>query len=137
MSTIDRVETSGFGEREIAVVFDREKLARSSLSPFLLASTIDSLTENLPLGKVQTQGFDYLLGVNKQIKDIESLRATIISAGGKTYRLGELAQIYEQDKPEKSNAWQIDNKQQINEVVTFNVYKAAGTSLLPGGKNSV
>lgn len=136
LPTIDRVETSGFGEREIAVVFDREKLARSSLSPFLLSNTIDSLTGNLPLGKVQTQGFDYLLGVNKQIQDIESLRATIISAGGKTYRLGELAQIYEQDKPEKSHAWQIDNQQQINEVVTFNVYKTAGTPIDKNAKIS-
>ena len=35
LSTIDRVETAGFGDREIVVLFNQEKIAQAGLSPFL------------------------------------------------------------------------------------------------------
>lgn len=133
LSTIDRVETAGFGDREIVVLFNQEKINQAGLSPFLLSPIINSLTANQPLGKVATDNFIYTLGINKQISDADSLRSTLIAVNGKSYQLGELATVYEQDKLDKSSAYQMDNSGKLSEVVSFNVYKTPGS---PVDKNA-
>lgn len=136
LSTIDRVETAGFGDREIVVLFNQERIAQAGLSPFLLSPIINNLTTNQPLGKVETTDFIYTLGIDKQISDLDSLRSTLINVNGKTYQLGELATILEQDKLDKSSAYQMDKSGQLSEVVSFNVYKTPGSPIDKNAKIS-
>lgn len=128
-SIIDRVEISGLNEREIVVLADPNKLTNLSIRPPFLAQIITAATGNIPAGNLNVETLNYNVGIDKTVTDVASLRQMPIILNGELFRLGEITEIYEQEKPGNASAFQLDQNGAIGEVITFNVYKIAGAPI--------
>ncbi len=128
-ATLDRVEVTGLSEREIGVFISSEKLREFNLHPVLLNQIIAAASNNSPAGVLELGKLSYNVSLDKTLIDIKSLRELPLMINGQNYLLGEIAEIYEQEKPDVKNSFQLNDKGEIKEVVTLNVYKVAGTPI--------
>ncbi|MBQ6449958.1 efflux RND transporter permease subunit [bacterium] len=128
-ATIDRVEITGVQDREIVVHMDQADIAKYGVNPAALATNIAAATANVPAGSVNLGNYSYSVSIDKEVADIDQLRRMAIILNGVEYQLGDIAHIYEQEKPGNTNSYQLSSDGQVSQVVTLNVYKTAGSDI--------
>jgi multidrug efflux pump subunit AcrB len=124
--TIDRVEVSGLTQREIVVYFDPSTLTNLGLNPALISQIIAAASSTIPAGSVTTGDFSYAVSLSQSVTDIATLRSLPLVINSTTYRLGDLASIYETQKPLTGNAYQASPNGPPSQIVALSVYKVAG-----------
>ncbi|MBQ6154735.1 efflux RND transporter permease subunit [bacterium] len=128
-SLIDRVEISGLQTREIVVHMEPTAMVKYGVHPAVLAQTVAAATSTTPAGSLNLGNMSYAVSLEKQVADIDTLRQMSVILNGVEYQLGDIADIYEQEQPGGTNSYQLHQDGQIQQVVTLNVYKTAGSDI--------
>lgn len=99
---VKKVELIGEQPMKIYVRMSNTKLAELGLSLEQVTSAISSETSVYPSGKAEIQGDNVFLRVTGITKNLDAIRAILINANGKTFRLGDIAQVTQEypDPPE-------------------------------------
>jgi multidrug efflux pump subunit AcrB len=91
---VQKVDILGEQGERIYVDFDKGKLANLGLDPRAIAQSVRDQNEVVPAGAVETSGPRVLLRVDAGYDDVDAVRATTISTGGRSLRLGDIAHVY-------------------------------------------
>ena len=116
---VKKVELIGEEPMKIYVRMSNTKLAELGLSLEQVTSAINSETSVYPSGKADIQGDNVFLRVTGITKNLDAIRAILINAGGKTFRLGDIAQVTQEypDPPEPK--MYVNGKQAIGIAISM------------------
>lgn len=91
------------GERpyQVFVELSSHELSRLGLTPNQVFEAIDAHNRLIPSGQIETSGARIYLRINSDMTDLDQLRTLPLSVDGKTFKLGDIAEIEKgyQDPP--------------------------------------
>lgn len=93
VADVNKVELAGAQDPKIHVEASNAKLASLSIDPALIASTLAAANTVEAAGTVQTASEQLRLAVSGEFDSVESIRNMGIRAGGRTFRLGDIAEV--------------------------------------------
>lgn len=93
VDSVRKVELVGEQTEKIYVEIENSKLAELGLDPNLIASSIQTQNAVTPSGMFETASDNVYLRVSGQLGDLDALRDLPIRAGGRAFRLGDIARI--------------------------------------------
>ncbi len=134
LSTIDRVQTTGFDIQEIVIEISPEKLSEYGISPFELSSLIKKTRASYPAGVVETGRNTFALTIDPAIETIQDIRDLKLSIRGNVVTLSEIASVVERSKVGQKSSYVGTHEEAATQAVTFYVYKTSGTNIDAAGK---
>ena len=93
VENVQKVELIGVQPEQIYVEAARERLAELGIPPDAILSAIRTQEEMTPAGMIETQTDNVYVRVSGAFDDLEAIRALPIAAGGRTFRLGDVASV--------------------------------------------
>ena len=93
IQNIKKVELLGVQPEKITIEVEISKLARLGIDPALIARSVEVQNAMTPSGMLETASDRVFLRVTGMFEKIEDLRNLPIRAGGRTFRLGDIARI--------------------------------------------
>ena len=93
VKNVQKVELIGVQPEKIYVEAARERLAELGIPPDAILAAIRTQEEMTPAGMIETQTDNVYVRVSGAFDDIEAIRALPIRAGGRTFRLGDVASV--------------------------------------------
>ena len=93
VADVNKVELAGAQDPKIHVEASNAKLASLGIDPALIASTLAAANTVEAAGTVQTASEQLRLTVSGEFDSVESIRNMGIRAGGRTFRLGDIAEV--------------------------------------------
>ena len=93
VADVNKVELAGAQDPKIHVEASNAKLASLGIDPALIASTLAAANTVEAAGTVQTASEQLRLAVSGEFDSVESIRNMGIRAGGRTFRLGDIAEV--------------------------------------------
>ena len=93
VENVQKVELIGVQPEKIYVEAARERLAELGIPPDAILSAIRAQEEMTPAGMIETQTDNVYVRVSGAFDDLEAIRALPIAAGGRTFRLGDVASV--------------------------------------------
>ena len=93
VENVQKVELIGVQPEKIYVEAARERLAELGIPPDAILSAIRTQEEMTPAGMIETQTDNVYVRVSGAFDDLEASRALPIAAGGRTFRLGDVASV--------------------------------------------
>lgn len=93
VENVQKVELIGVQPEKIYVEAARERLAELGIPPDAILSAIRTQEEMTPAGMIETQTDNVYVRVSGAFDDLEAIRALPIAAGGRTFRLGDVASV--------------------------------------------
>lgn len=94
VSDVNKVDLIGKQEEKIYVEMSTAKLASLGLDPALIASMLAQTNAVTAAGTVQTTSEQVRLTVGGEFDSVDNIRAIGIHAGGRTFRLGDIADVH-------------------------------------------
>jgi multidrug efflux pump len=91
---VNKVDLVGVQPEKIYVEASNAKLASLGIDPGLIASTLSQTNAVAAAGTVQTTAERVRLTVSGEFDSVEGIRAIGIQAGGRTFRLGDIADVH-------------------------------------------
>jgi HAE1 family hydrophobic/amphiphilic exporter-1 len=98
------IEIIGGAEREIRVELSKARMEGMGIGPDAVAMALRQTNFDFPAGNLAEGGQDLSLKVTSQFADLSQIGETIISAGGRNFRLAEIARITDGSKEQESKA---------------------------------
>ena len=104
---VQKVELVGVQAERIWVEFSSRRLALLGLSPPAIFDVLQRQNAMVPAGAVETAGDRVYLRVSGDFDSVEAVRNTAISVGGRTFRLGDIAEVRRgyADPPTYTMSW--------------------------------
>ena len=93
VKNVQKVELIGVQPEKIYVEAARERLAELGIPPDAILAAIRTQEEMTPAGMIETQTDNVYVRVSGAFDDLEAIRALPIRAGGRTFRLGDVASV--------------------------------------------
>ncbi|MBP2654839.1 MAG: acriflavin resistance protein [Firmicutes bacterium] len=90
---VKKVDLVGVQPEKIYVKMESSKLAQLGIDPGLIVSAVQAQNAMAPSGMLETTSDDVYIRVSGMFEDIEALRSLPIRAGGKSFRLGDIAKV--------------------------------------------
>ena len=90
---VGSVDIAGTADKQIQVQFDTNKLSAYGLTPVELYEQISASSLNIPLGVIRTGGKEVVARFMGEFKNVEDYENMILKSGGKTLRLGDVANV--------------------------------------------
>jgi HAE1 family hydrophobic/amphiphilic exporter-1 len=134
LSSVDKVELSGFDKRIITVTIDPASLATYNVSPTAISSIIQKNSSTFSPGQLSGGKTSFALGIDPSVTNIESLRNMNISVSGKILQLKDIAQIQENSDPKNTQTLFADKDNASKFAVQFFVYKTKSANIDKAGK---
>lgn len=91
--SVQKVELVGEQPEKVYVEVENTKLAELGISPQVIANALKTQNQMTPAGKVETETDDVYLRLSGIFTDVEAIRNMPINAGGKIFRLGDIAKV--------------------------------------------
>jgi len=91
---VKRVELLGVQEEKVWIEVSHAKLATLGLSPLALFDTLQKQNAMTPAGHFDTNSERVSLHVSGQFASVDAIRAIGIQAGGRLFRLGDIAAVH-------------------------------------------
>lgn len=128
LSEVDRVELSGFEEKEIQVLIKPEAISSYQINPIMLSQLITAATTSYPLGSIRTETSSFSLAIDPAVTNIAEIRDLQISIDGRTQPLSNIAQIFEKSKPEERSSFIASHNNTSTQAIKFSVFKVASVN---------
>lgn len=96
MLTVDdvsKVELIGEQSEKVYIEIAKDKLAELGIPPTAIADAVQGQNAMTPAGMMHTESDNVYLRVSGTFDDLESIRNLPISAGGRLFRLGDIASV--------------------------------------------
>ena len=91
--SVQKVELIGEQQEKIYVELDTMKLSELGISPQVIESALKTQNEMTAAGMVDTDSSNVYLRLSGQFEDVKAIEETPISAGGRNFRLGDIAKV--------------------------------------------
>lgn len=121
--SIDRVVVSGLQNREIQIIVTPEKITELGLNYIEIQNTVSSALTSYPSGEIRTDGLYYSVSIDPTINSIEDIRSRVLTINSQIYTLSEIATVQEINSPDEGKSFKASPNNEVEQVVTFNVYK--------------
>ncbi len=129
LSLVDRIELSGFDQREISIKVKPQIIKDLEVSPNELSQIISTSLMSYPAGNVVTQKGSYAITIDKPVKTIDQLRKLNINLNKKDYQLSDLAIIAQNSKPNQTLSYLAKKQENVFPAVTFSIYKTKNADI--------
>ncbi|MBU3949370.1 MAG: efflux RND transporter permease subunit [Proteobacteria bacterium] len=93
ISNIKKVELIGVQPEKITIEVENSKLALLGIDPALIARSVEAQNAMSPSGEMETSSDKVYLRTTGMFEKLEDLQSLPIRAGGRTFRLGDIAGI--------------------------------------------
>ena len=90
---VKKVDLIGVQDERIYVELSHTKLASQGLTPTMIADAIARQNAMAPAGFFETESDRIRLRLSGDLRSVDSIRAVSIVANGRSYRLGDIAQV--------------------------------------------
>ncbi|MCX8008129.1 MAG: efflux RND transporter permease subunit [Patescibacteria group bacterium] len=120
---IDRVSITGLEEREIRIMLNQEKVQEFGFNPLGVSQAIRAGIASYPSGSVETKNNSFAFTIEPTIQSIHDIREIRLSIQGQVVRLGDVAYVSEQSKPQQSIVYIAKDKNSRLQAVTLSVFK--------------
>ena len=90
---VKKIELVGVQDEKIFVEFSHAKLASLGIDPALIIDALQKQNAMVPAGFFETTSDRVRLRVTGELDTVESVRVISVQAGGKLFRLGDLAEV--------------------------------------------
>lgn len=90
---VGSVDIAGTADKQIQIQFDSDKLAAYGLLPTDIYDMVKASSLNLPLGVIKTGGREIVARFMGEFSHLDEFRNMVIKSGGKTLRLGDVADV--------------------------------------------
>ncbi|MFA6413209.1 MAG: efflux RND transporter permease subunit [Syntrophales bacterium] len=93
ITNIKKVDLLGVQPENITIEVEISKLAQLGIDPALIARSVEAQNAMTPSGMMETSADKIFLRVTGMFENLDNLQSLPIRAGGRTFRLGDIAQI--------------------------------------------
>ena len=93
VKSVQKVELIGEQTERVYVEIESAKLAELGISPTVLAEALKTQNEITPSGMIETSSDNVYLRYSGVFDDIEAIKEAPVYAGGRTFRLGDIANV--------------------------------------------
>ena len=90
---VKKIELVGVQPEKIFVEIERAKLSELGISPTVISETLASQNKMTPAGMIETSSDNVYLRVTGIFDDVEEIKNLPVNAGGKIFRLGDIAKV--------------------------------------------
>jgi len=90
---VSKVELLGDQTERVYVEVENSKLAELGISPTVISNAVKGQNEMTPSGMIDTQSDNVYLRITGTFKDVDSIKNLPIKAGGRIFRLGDIATV--------------------------------------------
>ena len=87
------IDIRGDADYEIKIELDNSKIDAFGLNKQQLYAAIANLSTIFPIGEIKSKGKNFYISSNNGEKDVDALKGTILSVGGKRVRLADIANV--------------------------------------------
>lgn len=133
LSRIDRVNTTGFDEQEIAIEVQPEKLEQYAITPFQLSQAIQKARANYPAGSVVTGTNTFAISVDPEIETVNDIRNLQLNIDGRVLSLAEVATVQQRSVPNQPITLFAQPNGETQSAVVFYVYKTLNSNIDQAG----
>ncbi|MFN0038479.1 MAG: efflux RND transporter permease subunit [Burkholderiales bacterium] len=91
---VAKAELIGEQEEKIFIEISHRKLATLGIDPLAIVDILQAQNAMLPAGKIDTRADRIFLRVSGSFDSVESVREIGIEAGGRLFRLGDIARVF-------------------------------------------
>ena len=91
--SVQKVELLGEQKEKIYVELDSMKLSELGISPQVISNALKTQNEMTAAAMVDTDSSNVYLRLSGQYEDVNAIAETPISAGGRNFRLGDIAKV--------------------------------------------
>ena len=91
--SVQKVELIGEQKEKIYVELDTMKLSELGISPQVISNALKTQNEMTAAAMVDTDSSNVYLRLSGQYEDVNAIAETPISAGGRNFRLGDIAKV--------------------------------------------
>ncbi len=127
--TVDDVNVAGLEEQEIQIVVKPEAMTTYGFNPQVLFGELSNATKSFPSGVVRSDGSSFTLSVDPAVSNIEDIRQTKINLNGSIIPLSDIAVVSEKSKPSQAQSFISHTNGNIEQSVTFSVFKAENADI--------
>lgn len=93
LDSVQKVELLGEQTERVYIEAKKEKLASLGISPEALAAAIQAQNQVAPSAMVETETDNVYLRVTGMFDDVETIKSTPVNAGGRVFRIGDVATV--------------------------------------------
>lgn len=91
--SVQKVELLGEQPEKVYIEVENSKLAELGISPQVIANAVKTQNQITPSGMVDTESDNVYLRITGVFEDLEAIKALPINAGGRVFRLGDIAKV--------------------------------------------
>ncbi len=93
IKNIQKVILLGVQPEKITIAVENSKLARLGIDPALIVQSVEAQNAKTPAGMLDTSSDKIFLRITGMFENLQDLQSLPIRAGGRTFRLGDIAGI--------------------------------------------
>ena len=94
---VSKVELLGVQTEKIYIEVANAKLAELGIAPTVISDAVNGQNAMTPSGMIDTQSDNVYLRLSGEFNDVEAIRNLPINAGGRVFRLGDIATVERRD----------------------------------------
>lgn len=130
-SAIQKIELLGVQQEKVYVEVEKEKLSQLGIPPTAISEALAGAASMTPSGTVETESDNVSLRVTGAFEDVEAIRELPVKAGGRVFRLGDIAAIERSYSDPKNPAMYFNGEPAIGIAISMK----AGGNILDLGKS--
>lgn len=93
LKDVSKVELQGEQTEKVYIEVANAKLSELGISPTVISNAVNGQNTMTPAGMIDTKSDNVYLRITGTFKDVESIRNLPINAGGRIFRLGDIAKV--------------------------------------------
>ncbi len=93
LPSVQKVTLLGVQEEKVYIEIEKSKLAALGIPPTAIAAAVQTQNQIAPSAMLETETDNVYLRVTGTFSDVEAIRETPVSAGGRVFRLGDVASV--------------------------------------------
>lgn len=128
LDKIDTVQIAGLDSQEIQVIVDPQKIASFGINPAQLSQLVKSSSASYPAGSIQSNGLTFSLSINRDVEGIEDVRNLLLTANGRQFRLGDVAEVINRSKLNLQKTYLV-KEDSSSRAVQFYLFKSKDANI--------
>jgi multidrug efflux pump subunit AcrB len=93
LPSVKKIQLLGVQTEKIYIEIENSKLAQLGIDPAVITSTLQAQNAMTAAGMIETASDNVYLRVTGMFEHLEDIRSLPIQSGGRTFRLGDIAQV--------------------------------------------
>lgn len=122
--TVKSAQITGIEEQEVEVIVKPDAARQFNINAQALSQLINSATNALPIGNVNTQDSTFTITIDPTVNSPEDLRKLKIDVSGQIVELGNITEVTIRAKPNVAKTFYATKTQNAKRGVVFSIFKS-------------